>query len=103
MQIAEELVFNNWPLIALMRLYDAPVYHAKRARAAQLALLASSAPMSREEIIVKFETTMDKVRSMHAARDAELVSAETREAALEPALGDAELGVSKESQNRVIG
>jgi hypothetical protein len=92
MQIGEELVCKDRLMIALMWLYDTPACHAKRARAAQLALLPSSAPMRREEIIVKFEAAMDKVRLTHAARDAELVelvSAKTCETAVAPALGGA--------------
>jgi hypothetical protein len=103
MQIGEELVFNDRLLITLMRLYDAPAYHAKGAHAAQLALLPPTVPMSHDEIIATFEAAMDKVRLTQAARDTEmakLISAEAPEPALEPALGDADPGVSKESQKR---
>ena len=74
------------------------------ARAAQLALLPPSVPMSHDEIIAKFEASMDKVRLTHAARDAEmvkLVSVEAPEPALEPALRAADPGVSKESQTGI--
>ena len=77
-------------------------YHAERARAAQLALLPPSVPMSHDEIIAKFEASMDKVCLTHAARDAEmakLVSVEALEPALEPTLCAADPGASRESQN----
>ena len=101
MPIGEELVFNDRLLIALMRLYDAPAYHAERVRAAEVAMLPAAAAMTTAEVHARFEAAMEQVRLECAARDvvlAELAQGDgARRADDGERADDGDLGVSKES------
>ncbi len=97
-QVAEKRVFNDRLLIALMRLYDAPAYHAERAAAAQALIDPPVRKLSRDEMIVEFEAALEKVHQKNLARDAENAAFD-REDAAAAALQAGAPGVSKDSPN----
>ena len=69
--VGDKTVFNDGLLIALMRLYDAPAYHAGLAREAEAAKLLPPPPRHRAELLIRFEGAMEKVMASPAANDAE--------------------------------
>ena len=68
--VGDKTVFNDGLLIALMRLYDAPAYHAGLAREAEAAKLLPPPPRHRAELLIRFEGTMEQVLASPAANDA---------------------------------
>lgn len=51
-KVGERQVFNNGMLLAMMRLYDAPAFHADRARAE--AVTAAAVPLTPDELVAQF-------------------------------------------------
>ncbi len=70
-EIGEKLVFNDRLLIQLMRLYDAPAYHAERAAAAQAALVPAARQLTRDEMEVKLLEALDAIDRKAAECEAE--------------------------------
>ena len=63
-KVGERQVFNNGMLLSLMRLYDAPAYHADRARAELPVLAAAPKPLTEAELFAQAEAMLlDLVRT----------------------------------------
>lgn len=67
--VGDKTVFNDGLLIALMRYYDGPAYHAGLARDAEAAKRLPPA-RHRAELLVRFEGATEKVLACPAANDA---------------------------------
>lgn len=65
-KVGERPVIRDVMLMCLLRLYDAPVFHADRAREAVVA--AAPKLLTRAELIVEFEAALVKVRQARIER-----------------------------------
>lgn len=57
-KVGERQVSNNAMLLSLMRLYDAPAYHADRARAAPAVVPQAAVPLTKAELSAQFKAGM---------------------------------------------